>query len=162
MGYFQTVLWNAWKHFQKALFMPRKAVFFPLLLKVAGMVPAHRDRAWSQTQPAPTWIGNKLKSQAWFTELRLRSWSEPSHSLGQSEIRLLALDLSWACLGWMKSFVVVLLSRNEGVIWHANSTALQQEAHERDETYCCQVSTRICLHFEQGHSYWVCSVRALG
>lgn len=33
--------------------MPRKAVFSPLLLKVPGMVGAHRDRAGSQTQPAP-------------------------------------------------------------------------------------------------------------
>ena len=104
MGYFQTVLQNAWKHLQKDLSMPRKAVIFPLLHKVPGMVWAHSDIAWSPTQQAPVWIGNKLKNQAWFTELRPRSWSEPSHCLGQSEICLRALDLSWACLGWRKSY----------------------------------------------------------
>lgn len=44
MGSFQRVLHNAGKRFQKGLFVPRTELLFPLLLKVPGMVQAHRGR----------------------------------------------------------------------------------------------------------------------
>lgn len=94
--------------------MPRTELFFPLLLKVPGMVQAHRARVWSQTQPGPVWIRNQLKSQSWFTKLKLRPWSEPSHRLGQSEIRLLALDLSWASLGWASEWMLLFWAEMRG------------------------------------------------
>lgn len=126
--YFQADLKNAWKHFQKDLFTPRITAFFPNVAQGAK----HDTRSQRQ--------GPKLNTSSSCVNW---NWSEKSSLVykAQAEIIMSILQLLesvWnqaSCPRPLQSLLSLneplILSRNQGVIWHANNTTLQQQAHER-------------------------------
>lgn len=146
--------------------MVRKAVLFFLfvfvfqvLLKVAGR-HGTSSQGWG-TKPDPSsscadWKRAKKPTLVYRAQAEIVIWTFP---LPGSVWKQSPFSRPLLSLLWLNDFFVVVLSRNEGVIWHANSTALQRQAHEKQETQCCKVSTRICFAFWAYH--WVCSITAL-
>lgn len=146
--------------------MVRKAVLvflfvfvFQVLLEVAGT----SSQGWG-TKPDPSsscadWKRAKKPTLVYRAQAEIVIWTfpPPGSVWKQSPFSRPLLSLLWL----NDFFFFFVLSRNEGVIWHANSTALQQQAHERQETQCCKVSTRICFAFRAKTYHRVCSVTAL-
>lgn len=119
--YFQADLKNAWKHFQKDLFTPRKTAFFPNVAQ-----GAKHDTSSQRQGPKPDTSSSCVN---W-------KWSDKSSPVywAQAEIIISTFQLAesvWnqaPCLRPLQSLLCLseplILSRNQQVIWHANNITL--------------------------------------